>query len=262
MSHRTLRIVTLCLGVWLGVGWPGIRRAHAETYRVHYVTYAAGFRVLDITGSIDLDAQGYGIDLTMHTLGLIGLLMDGDSHSVARGYWSGATVAPLSYDSRGHWDGQARQTVIDYKDGQPVIQALQPANEREREPVPPALQANTVDSLGAMAALVRAVASTGRCDGATRIFDGRRLSQIWVRTGGLQVLPPTARSSFRGQTLRCDFDGQLLAGFKYGDDRARAARAQHGVAWLAPLTPGGAYLPVRIQFATRFFGDATMYLAP
>ena len=94
------------------------------------------------------------------------------------------------------------------------------------------------------------------------MFAGGRLSQITVRTAGSQVLPPTSRSSFQGSALRCEFDGVLLAGFRYEDDRARAARPQHGVAWLAALSLGGPMLPVRIQFATRFFGDATMYLQP
>lgn len=250
------RAIAFALLTWAAAG-----AARAATFDVHYVAYAAGFRVLDITGSISLDARGYKVDLDFRTVGLFGLLVDGSSHTTARGVWQGAATVPALYDSRGRWDGQVRQTTIDYQDGQPVIRALLPANDREREPVAAALQANTLDSLSAMAALLRVVQTTGSCDGAARIFDGRRLSQIWVRTGGPEVLPASARSMFQGPTLRCDFEGRLLAGFKYGDDRARAARPQRGSAWLASMSVGGPMLPVRIRFSTRFFGDATMYLA-
>ncbi len=254
MLHR----IMLLLAFWLpSPGW-----AEESSTRLHFVAYSTGLRVLDISTAFDLDPDGYRIDLSVRTVGLFGALVDGDSHAVARGTWLGTAAIPVFYDSRGRWRGEQRQTTIDYVAGQPVIRALLPGNDREREPVAPALQANTMDSLSAMAVLVRMVAVGGRCDGQARVFDGRRLSQITVRTAGTQLLAPTGRSSFQGQALRCEFDGQLLAGFRYADDRARAARPQHGVAWLAATTPGGPMLPVRIQFATRFFGDATMYVQP
>jgi hypothetical protein len=34
-----------------------------------------------------------------------------------------------------------------------------------------------------------------------------------------------------------------------------------GTAWFASLVPGGPKIPVRIAFHTRWFGEATMYLA-
>lgn len=254
MLHR----ITLLAALLVTLG----ARAEEPSQKLHFVAYATGLRVLDIGAAFDLDPDGYRIDMTVRTVGLFGALVDGDSHAVARGVWRGAAAIPVFYDSRGRWRGENRQTTIDYVDGQPVIRALLPTNDREREPVAPALQANTLDSLSAMAVLVRLVAVNGRCDGAARVFDGRRLSEITVHTVGQQELPPTGRSSFTGQALRCEFDGRLLAGFRYEDDRARAARPQHGVAWLAAMAPGGPMLPVRIQFATRFFGDATMYLQP
>ncbi len=128
--------------------------------------------------------------------------------------------------------------------------------------MPVALWANTVDNLSAMAALLHDVATIGRCDGSRRVFDGRRLSRIAAGTVGVEALPETDRSVFHGPALRCDFSGTLLAGFKYEDNRARAARPQRGVAWFAPLRPGGPPVPVRVRFATPFFGDATLYLAP
>jgi hypothetical protein len=52
----------------------------------------------------------------------------------------------------------------------------------------------------------------------------------------------------------------MLSGFKFGDDRERDSKPMHGSAWLAPTTPGGAPVPVRMTFETRWFGNATMYL--
>jgi len=254
MPHRIA-----VLSVVLALAAPGAARAQE---RLHYVAFTAGFRVLDLQVSLALDESGYAVATELRTVGLIGAFFGGDSRSVVRGVWQGGSVLPEQYDSRGRWNGQNRVTTIDYQQGQPVVRALLPANEREREPVPAALQSGTVDSLSAMVALVRNVSTSGHCDGSVRIFDGRRLSDVTAHTAGVQVLPPTGRSVFKGAALRCDFDGRLIAGFRYDDDRARAARPQHGVAWLAAAVPGGPIVPVRIQFQTPLLGQSTMYLAP
>ena len=86
----------------------------------------------------------------------------------------------------------------------PEIRDLQPADEREREPVPAALQRNTVDTLSAIALLMRHVADTGRCDGSTLTFDGRRLARITVQTVGHRDADRVARVELRrpGAALR------------------------------------------------------------
>jgi hypothetical protein len=256
MLQRTAGLCPLVLLVLL------LASPAAAQQQLHYVSYVGGFRVLDLQVSLELDEAGYEVATELRTVGLIGAFFGGDSHSFVRGAWQAGTAAPEDYDSRGRWNGQNRVTTIEYVQGQPVMRTLMPPNEGEREPVPPPLQAGTIDSLSAMVALVHDAATSGRCDGAVRIFDGRRLSEVSAHTTGMQTLPPTERSSFHGPALRCDFDGRLIAGFRYDDNRARAARPQHGVAWLAAIVPGGPLLPVRIQFETPFFGASTMYLAP
>lgn len=243
------------------LAWPaGEARAQAFQARLHYLAYTAGFTVLDAHAALAIGPDSYRADLELRTVGLFSLFVGGHTEAIAQGSWQGESAVPASYDVDGHWHGETLVTRMDYADGQPDVRALLPDLSREREAVPQALQANTIDSLSAMASLVHRVNATGRCDGAARVFDGRRLSQITVDTAGIQLLPPTTLSSFAGPALRCDFDGRLLAGFRYDDNRARAARPRHGIAWLARLSPGGPLLPVRLQFSTPFFDDVTMYL--
>ena len=155
-----------------------------------------------------------------------------------------------------------RLTLIDYRDGQPTVRQLVPPTETEREPVQPGQQTDTIDTLSAMAELIHTIQRTGRCDGRVTTFDGRRLSVLEARTSGPQSLDPTRRSSFAGMTLRCDFVGRQLAGFMLDEDRTTLQRPQTGTAWFAATAPDGPVVPVRIAFRTRWFGDATMYVAP
>ena len=151
-------------------------------------------------------------------------------------------------------------TQIDWRNGSPVISQLIPPVEAERDPVPPEEQAHTIDSLSAMAVLLREVTQSGRCEGTMNTFDGRRLSALAAHTVGEEVLPPTDRSIFQGKALRCDFEGRQLGGFVHDTDIEELRRPQHGSAWFASLSPGAPPVPVRISFTVRRLGETTMYL--
>lgn len=232
----------------------------AET-RVGYAAYAAGLNVLALQAAFAVGPEAYRVRLVLDTAGMFGMVVHSHSDSTANGTFSGERARPERFYSWGDTRGRRRVTQIDYPGGQPkLVQQVPPPNEEEREPVPPARTADTVDSLSAMALLIHMVASTGRCDGSVQLYDGQRLSELSAHTAGREVLEASSRSSFAGPALRCDFEGRQLAGFVRDADEAELKRVQHGSAWLAPVVPGGPVVPVRISFQTRWFGQATMYV--
>jgi hypothetical protein len=227
----------------------------------HYEAYAAGLNVIDMDADFDVRPETYRVRLEFRTVGGLRLFLSSDISSQVEGRFDGTRPAPTRFFSSGVLRGQPRVTQIDYTGGQPAVRQLQPPNETEREPVAPEAQRNTVDTLSAMAELMHQINTTGRCEGKVTTFDGRRLSVLEARTEGEQALEPTGRSSFAGPTLRCAFVGRQLGGFMLDEDRATLARPQVGTAWFASIVPGGPKIPVRIAFHTRWFGEATMYLA-
>lgn len=230
------------------------------TTALSFTTYVAGMTVMTMEADIDIGRDSYRVDLASRTAGAYGVLFRGETRSTAQGRWVGPLVAPQRFAVSGHWRGTPRRTLMDYESGLPTILNLQPPNDAEREPVPTALQRETIDAISAAALLVRRATESAMCEGSTRTFDGRRLSQVSVRTVGWEMLAPDSRSSFAGRALRCDFDGQLLAGFMLQGDRAAAARPQNGTAWLARPVEGAPMLPVRLRFEARWIGSATTYL--
>ncbi len=225
-----------------------------------YDVYAHGMDIAALQAGYRLGPRGYRVEVAYHAAGLAGAVFGGHQISTAEGEWRDGNAAPRRYVGSGVWRGEERKTVIEYEHGQPAIRAMTPPADAERDPVPEALRTNTVDTLSALAQLLRQVQTTGRCEGSAVTFDGRRLAEISARTVGEEVLPPSPRSAFRGPALRCDFEGRQLAGFPHGEDEARLRQPRHGSAWLAPLVPGGPRVPVRIAFETRWFGTTTMYL--
>jgi Protein of unknown function (DUF3108) len=252
-----LRSVLVSLALLL----PVAARAQDRTLvHLRYSVYAAGLNVVDIDSKLELGPKGYRVDLAYHTVGLFGFLNHNSIESFAQGFLAPQGVQPLRFASWGSLRGVPRRTVIDYIAGQPLVREQIPENDDGREPVPVGMQHATMDTLSAMTMLVREVAATGRCDGHASTFDGRRLLQITSHTAGLESLGTEDRSSFSGPALRCDFEGRQLAGFQPDDEAAERAKIHHIEAWLAPMTPGGPPLPVRVRFETHWFSHATAYL--
>lgn len=238
----------------------GPASAGAPPARLGYIAYVAGVPVFTLRADVALDAQSYRLTLGYRTLGLVDAFFHSDLNSASEGTFAELVPQPRRFTAWGIFRDTARQSLIDYVAGRPVIRTLVPPAEKEREPVPPERTADTVDTLSALAMLVHRVNETGRCEGSVRVYDGRRLSEIAAKTRGTETLAPERDSRFAGPALRCDFSGRMLAGFLYDDDRARAAEPQEGTAWIAPPAPGLPRLPVRIAFRVRLFGAATAYL--
>ena len=225
-----------------------------------YDTYAAGVRAAVVEAGFSFGPSTYRMNLGYHTTGMVGFFFRGHQFDMVNGTWRGTQPVPTHFLGEGLWRGQERLAEIDYVQGAPRIRQLVPANVNEREPVPETLQANTVDTLSALAGLIRTVGETGRCETTARTFDGRRAVEIEAHTVDKVILEPTGRSTFSGPALHCAFSGRMLAGFKFDDDRGRDGKPMRGSAWLASVAPNAPPLPVRLTFETRWFGDATMYL--
>jgi hypothetical protein len=231
-----------------------------NAFHANYETYAAGLHVAEVEAAFSFGPRDYQMNLGYHTTGVVTLFVAGHQFDYVSGSWHRGRAAPSRFVGQGEWRGEERFAEIDYPVGLPVIRQLVPPNANEREPVPESLQANSIDTLSALAELIHVVKETGRCETTVRTYDGRRAVEIEAHTVGEQVLDTSARSSFAGKALRCDFSGRMLSGFKFNDDRQRDSKPMHGSAWLAPIVAGAPPLPVRMTFETRWFGDAVMYL--
>ena len=250
------RVASLMLVVLLA---SPARAQENRDIHVVYQAYAAGMHVANVEAGFGFGPWSYQVRLAYHTVGLAGFFYEGHQLNTVTGSWADDNSAPHEYTGDGTWRGQHRSTLIDYLHGQPRIRSLVPPNEIEREAVPSDLQTNTVDTLSALAELMRHVAATGTCDGTVHTYDGRRLTEATSHTVGIETLQPTNRSMFSGKALRCDFEEHVLAGFLTGDDETRG-RPLRGSAWLAQVVPGATPLPVQLTLETGWFGDATMYL--
>jgi len=255
-SAKSIRNGLLLGGVLLG-GAAFARDADAAPILATYEVRAAGVTVMEIDARIDLDApSGYAVEVRARMRGVASVFHSGDMTTRVRGAWAGERPQPSHYAAQGSWGGEQRSTVLDYVGGQPTIRQLIPPNDEEREAVPPEAQRNTVDTLTAVAQLLRQAGESGRCEGRANLFDGRRLTAMQARTVGWEMLTD---SNWKGRSLHCRFQGQLISGFRK-DDGPADHKPQEGNAWLGQPVEGGPFLPVRLEAPSRWFGSTTVTL--
>lgn len=225
-----------------------------------YDTYAASLEVMRMHVFFGIGPWNYRINLNYQTTGLVGFFYRGQQVNTVRGTWENGQASPLEFFGDGIWRGHRRRTLIDYDNGIPDVKVLEPPQDSEREPVPRDMQLHTVDTLSALAQLMRKVELQRTCQTSVHTYDGRRVLEIEATNGGTETLTPSHDSGFNGPALRCDFEGREIAGFLIGEDDPDHRRPLRGSAWLATVPPASTPLPVRISFQTRWFGKATMYL--
>ncbi|MFT8243237.1 DUF3108 domain-containing protein [Roseomonas sp. BN140053] len=256
MPRPPLPALLLALGTAGLCSTPAGAAALQGTYEVR----AAGLIVMEVEATVDLDdPQNYSLETRSRVRGVASVFSSTRMTTRTTGRWNGDRVQPARYLAQGTWRGGERSTVVDYEGDMPVLrQMVPPLSEEEREPVPPEAQRGTIDSLSAVAQLLREVRRTGRCEAQAAVYDGRRRTEMRAQTVRWEVLQPSG-SAWSGRALHCRFEGRQTAGFRRGDD-ATDRRPQEGSAWLAEVQPGTSPVPVRLEVPSPWFGNLVITL--
>jgi hypothetical protein len=153
-------------------------------------------------------------------------------------------MRPQRYQTSGEYRGKQRLAQLDYDGGGGVRTHIDPPAELDdRDPVPPALQQDTVDPLTAG---LRAVLSG--CRGQLRVFDGRRRYDLTLTDLGDADTPPSRHTVYSGRARHCRATIQPLAGFWRSEPR-HDERPTHVDAWIAAPRSGVLPVPVYLELA-------------
>ncbi|MCA3357273.1 MAG: DUF3108 domain-containing protein [Roseomonas sp.] len=222
-----------------------------------YQVTQTGIPVVEITAQFETRPDGYWMRSVSRAVGIGRFFAAHEIRSEVEGAWRAEGVAPQRYQAEGNWRGDARRTVLLYREGMPQPLELEPPEGATNEPVPLPARRGAIDMLSAFALMSRTVTQTGRCDVTGPIFDGRRRLDWQSRTLG------TARITHAGQefeSLQCGLESRLIAGVRHGDDRARATQPRPAMAWLAKVDPRLPPIPIRVEFPSTIFGTMRMEL--
>jgi hypothetical protein len=156
-------------------------------------------------------------------------------------------VQPEVYRNDGQWLGSSRSVKLSYGESGPISAELNPsANEDEREAVPTALWAGTVDPLSLVLAVNRKAEAESPCSVSVPVFDGRRRYNLHLEALGTETLKASSYSSYAGPALKCRVIWERLAGESHNPTWVQR-RPPLTTAWLAQFGRSHLWLPVRLE---------------
>lgn len=123
------------------------------------------------------DGKSYAASGRLESTGLIGALFKVRYDASVRGRVSGDRFVPSSYTEKTS-GARNNESVMNYKKGVPQVKKYSPPRPPSDNDVDPATMGGTVDPMTAIYGTLRDVSRSEVCKFSTRMFDGKRASQI------------------------------------------------------------------------------------
>jgi hypothetical protein len=234
-----------------------------------YAIYVGGVHVIDAGAHIGPLADMYRVGLALQTDGFLGRIANWKTDVRAFGRLGAALPQPVRFTAHGAWRDEPRLTTLDYPaGGAPLLSLADPAPEKDREPVPKDLRQGTLDPVSAIVAVLDRVGRGGTCELTVPVYDGRQRYDLAFTDQGQDQVAASDLSVFSGPARRCSVAYKPLAG-KWKENRPDrrdrdgegARRAGREVTlWIAPATPGGPAVPVRLEMDSPL-GPVMVHLA-
>jgi hypothetical protein len=231
--------------------------ADAATVEANYVARVAGFRVMTVDVQATIDVDSYHVAARLRSSGLAALATSFDQTAIAEGRLLPDGVRPARFRIEGDWQGEQRRVELALA-AAPARILLDPPEVPEREPVPPSMARDSIDTLTALVAVSRQVARDGAagCHLAATMFNGRRLTRVTLTPAGEGPVPGHADLT----AVRCRVEARQVAGFWRGWDRAQAERPQSGMVWIAAPVANAPPMPVRLEMGVDWLGTLVVSL--
>ncbi|MGB7263110.1 MAG: DUF3108 domain-containing protein [Albidovulum sp.] len=114
--------------------------------------------------------------------GLVALVRKVRYDARVKGTYKNGRFTPKRYDEDADTGSRQSQSVMEYKSGVPQVKVISPPKPARPGDVAPHTQGGTVDPLTALYAALRDVPKDEACKLAVYMFDGRRRSQVVLKS--------------------------------------------------------------------------------
>jgi hypothetical protein len=229
-------------------------RQPVHSAEVTFGVYALGSKGVEMRLATKRGESAVQVDTAMKTAGMLDWVMSFTMTGQVVARIDGAQLRPMLYvtQSDGNWSKRATRMTWD-KDGQPIIDMLEPPNETDdREPVPESLLQGTSDPTTAMIARALRGGAEPPCTGMDAIFDGRRRYNMHFTPIGPDWVKPHNRSAYSGPAFKCQVKIEPVAGYT----RTYLAEwsekdEQPTLIWLVQPDGIDAWIPVQLEGGFR-----------
>ena len=247
--------------------------AHAAESRqdMVYEVYAGGIHAVQATLEMDIKAKNrYSLELYAKTRGLLGSLAPWFGTFESHG-WSmkGGKYRPQQHKSTTTWRDE--EEIKDYQYAKNGKFKSLTIDEHDKEPevknIDKEITDGTTDTLSATLEMLDNFNKTGKCEGASLVFDGKRsYEQIFMHQENVE-LQASRYNIYEGPAAKCTVEVVPKAGKWHEKPRGWMSIQEQGRAkgtmptvWIAQMEEGAPAIPVKIFVKTEY-GALVMHLA-
>lgn len=235
--------------------------AQAQRWQLSYRVHVGGVAVLDARAELGLTGDRYSVQVEAVTDGFLGRMFPWESRSRSVGVIRPDGTVPLRHTQVSTLRGTPRNVTLEYDaNGGVRTEVTPPPEEDDRDPVPDSLRRGTQDPLSGVVGVLLASLRGEGCQRTVPVFDGRRRYDMQFADEGVRRVDPSRYSVFAGAARQCRVSYTPVAGYNrkpdssfWRRDSGPEQRAPVEV-WIAPVTPGGPPLPVRLETETGLGG--------
>lgn len=238
---------------------------------MYYDVYAGGIHAVKARLDVSYDKNArYNLKLGAQTIGFLERLVPWRGTFETTG-WRGKTAdtdLPEIHRSVATWRGEEDLTEYKYgKDGTfKSLRIIEASKDKSPENIDPALVKDTTDVLTATLEVMQHIQNDGKCEGTSKIFDGKRAFNLVFKHEMDEVLIPTDYNVYDGPTSRCQVEVQPAGGEWHVKPRGWMSIQEQGrqkgslpTVWFARVSEDMPAVPVKIRVKTEY-GTLFMHL--
>lgn len=239
--------------------------------RAVYDVYAGGFHVVKADLDIDLrEANRYRMELTANTRGFIGKVAPWEGTFTTMGWYDAKTksATPEMHKSWAHWKDEDEIKEYQYnRDGTfKEYRVTDKHHERELRESPKELSDNTTDVMTAALEIMNTMPESGKCEGESEVFDGKRRFKMMFEDEGMTELKQSRYNIYSGPAVKCIVRVEPLGGAWHKKPRGWMSIQEQGkengkmpTIWMANLTEGAPAVPVKVMVRSNY-GALVMHM--
>jgi hypothetical protein len=234
--------------IFLSVSFPALAQPNRdEAVALRYQVYKGGFHALTLQAELSRDAKVYEVTFSAETEGLIGLIYPYLLRGTSHGALEAGALLPKGYEIYSETRTKKRSRRLTYRDDGTVAAETTPARDLRKLNMEEA--SGRLDPVSAMLAIVQRLSETGKCVGRVEVSDGKRRYDLIPKDLGKTPVPK-GYGIFKGEGHLCRITMETHSGFETKKQMDRVPPKID--VWLAPVTPGGQPVPVRLVSSSTF----------
>ncbi len=256
---RKQRYLLVGFAVLVFGGAAAARAQDRQGFSLTYDAYVSGVKALTLQFDLAVDDPGgtavddgaadYQAAVEIETSGLVSAFVDWRLEATSDGRLADDGAKPTRYRTANFRGDEARSVVIDYGEDGPRDVRSQPAiADEDREAVPVAEIAGTIDPMSALTQALMLAKDGTVCPTFVRIFDGRRRYDLHTEPLGRKVFDGSRVAPYEGPALGCGIRLERIAGFKPFEGREDHAMSSDIEMWMSAVLGDDVWVPVRVVF--------------